>query len=254
MIRLIQRRLIIPRGDTGSFSVPILGTMSETDIAVFSIFDQRIRKLIFSKYANLEEQNLQINFSHMDTVNLKPGKYVWDIKIYKNPQFIDDNLIGGDEINSYYAGFSLPVCEVKETADTYLYGEDDNILFPDKINFINETLNEVKEIAAQAEESSQHYPIIQDNYWYVWNINKQGYINSGIKANGDDNVISVDVVDANTIKVTFSNGGFQYIPISGIDSLIIDNDLIYDAGSIDNNNEEPIEDLILDGGSLEGGD
>jgi len=265
MIRLIQRRLIIPRGDTGSFSVPILGTMSETDIAVFSIFDQRIRKIIFSKYADLEENNLKIDFSHMDTVNLKPGKYVWDIKIYKNPQFIDDNLIGGDEINSYYAGFSLPVCEVKETADTYLCGKNNNVLFPDKINFINETLNEVKEIAAQVVETSKHYPIIQNNYWYIWSTEQQGYINTGIKANGDNNVTSIEVIDEDTLKVIFSNGGFQYIPISGAELLTPEN-LIYDAGSIDGNNDliydggsidnqyDPDKDLILDAGTLEGGD
>ena len=39
MIRLLKRRLIIPRGDSGSFSIPTLGTVGENDIAVFGIFD-----------------------------------------------------------------------------------------------------------------------------------------------------------------------------------------------------------------------
>ena len=34
MIRLIQRRLIIPRGDTGSFTIPTQGTVGNNDIAV----------------------------------------------------------------------------------------------------------------------------------------------------------------------------------------------------------------------------
>ena len=252
MIRLIQRRLIIPRGDTGIFTIPILGTMDETDLAVFSIYDPRIRKIIFSKYADLEDENLQISFSHMETVNLEPGKYNWDIKIYKNPQFIDDVLIGADEINSYYAGFSLPTCEIRETADTYFCDCKDNVLFPDKVNLINEVLNEVKEIAQQSAENVKHYPIIQNGYWYVWSTEEQYYINTQIKANGDNIVTSV-----------FSDGGFQYIPLSGTDKLLPedfiydagsidgDNDLIYDGGSIDNG-YDPEKDLILDAGTLEG--
>ena len=39
MIRLIKRRLIIPRGDTGSFSIPTQGLVREGDLAVFGIFD-----------------------------------------------------------------------------------------------------------------------------------------------------------------------------------------------------------------------
>ena len=119
MIRLIQRRLIIPRGDTGSFTIPIQGTVEDGDIAVFSIFDPMTRTTIFEKeleFTGLEE-NLTIPFTHSDTVNLIPKKYVWDIKIYKNPQRDEESLlIGGDEINSYYAAFSLPVCEIKEVA------------------------------------------------------------------------------------------------------------------------------------------
>ena len=42
MIRLIQRRLIIPRGDTGSFSIPTIGTVGASDIAIFGIFDPLI--------------------------------------------------------------------------------------------------------------------------------------------------------------------------------------------------------------------
>lgn len=120
MIRLIQRRLIIPRGDTGSFTIPALKSTSSTDIAVFSIFNQLTRKKIFEKRIIPDEDYIEISFSHEDTINLIPGKYVWDIKIYKNPQFDDDDeLIDGDEVHSYYAGFSLPICEIKETAEDW---------------------------------------------------------------------------------------------------------------------------------------
>lgn len=121
MIRLIQRRLIIPRGDTGSFTVPTLGTVGDGDIAVFSIYDTLTHTTVFEKEITATSDTLTFEFSHEDTVNLKPKKYVWDIKIYKNPQYeTDDNeetkLVGGDEINSYYAAFSLPICEIREVA------------------------------------------------------------------------------------------------------------------------------------------
>lgn len=117
MIRLIQRRLIIPRGDTGSFTIPVLGTVENGDIAVFSIYDPMTHTTIFEKEISFTQEFLTIEFTHEDTVNLIPKKYVWDIKVYKNPQRDEEGLlIGGDEINSYYAAFSLPVCEIKEVA------------------------------------------------------------------------------------------------------------------------------------------
>ena len=117
MIRLIQRRLIIPRGDTGSFTIPTQGTVENGDIAVFSIYDPMTHITVFEKEVELTEEILTISFTHQDTVKIEPKKYVWDIKIYKNPQRDEDGLlIGGDEINSYYAAFSLPVCEIKEVA------------------------------------------------------------------------------------------------------------------------------------------
>ena len=118
MIRLIQRRLIIPRGDTGSFTIPIQGTVGVNDIAVFSIYDSMTHTTVLEKELTFDDPEvLTIPFQHNDTVNIPPKKYVWDIKIYKNPQRDEDDvLIGGDEINSYYAAFSLPVCEIKEVA------------------------------------------------------------------------------------------------------------------------------------------
>lgn len=119
MIRLIQRRLIIPRGDTGSFTIPIQGTVEDGDLAVFSIFDPMTRTTVLEKEINFtgQEDVLNISFEQADTVNIAPKKYVWDVKIYKNPQRDEESLlIGGDEVNSYYAAFSLPICEIKEVA------------------------------------------------------------------------------------------------------------------------------------------
>lgn len=117
MIRLVQRRLIIPRGDTGSFSIPV---NSAGELAVFSIYDTLTHTTVFEKEIELAEgqEELVVPFTHQDTVNLTPKKYLWDIKIYSGPQRDEDGiLIGGEEINSYYAAFSLPVCDIREVAE-----------------------------------------------------------------------------------------------------------------------------------------
>lgn len=119
MIRLIQRKLIIPRGDTGSFTIPAITTMSNSDVAVFTIFNCLTHSKVFEKIIQNEGDELIINFTHKETVNLKPGKYVWDIKFYRNPTYDEEEkIIDSTEVNSYYAGYRLPECEIRETGDS----------------------------------------------------------------------------------------------------------------------------------------
>ena len=118
MIRIVSRRLIIPRGDTGEFSVPLLpSTSSSPKIAVFSILDLLNQKLIYQHEASISDNKITVHFEQEDTISLPIGQYVWDIKTYTNPQYKDNKLINGDEVDSYYAGFSYPVCEVTVTRD-----------------------------------------------------------------------------------------------------------------------------------------
>lgn len=144
MIRLINRRLIIPRGDTGSFTVPVLTNSSAADISVFTIFDCLTRRKVFQKEITAADNTLTVEFTHEDTVNLVPGRYVWDIKYYKNPTYADGELIDGEEVDSYYAGFSLPICEIKETGDTLLLADDapTSTMSPLQLNVINAAISE----------------------------------------------------------------------------------------------------------------
>jgi len=144
MIRLINRRLIIPRGDTGSFTIPVLTSSSAADISVFTIFDCLTRRKIFQKEIIAADNTLTVEFTHEDTVNLVPGRYVWDIKYYKNPTYAEGELIDGEEVDSYYAGFSLPVCEIKETGDTLLLADDapTSTMSPLQLNIINAAISE----------------------------------------------------------------------------------------------------------------
>lgn len=121
MIRVIQRRLIIPRGDTGTFTLPLLPGTEEGDIAVFSIYDPLTREVLLQKLGQFETeegtQQLQFSFEHEDTMEIEPSRrYEWDVTIYKGASDQDENGIphNGTEVNSYYAAFSLPVCEIRE--------------------------------------------------------------------------------------------------------------------------------------------
>ena len=115
MIRLLKRRLIIPRGDSGSFSIPTLGAVEKGDIAVFGIFDALTHETIVTKAVYATSPSLTFTLKPEDTINLEPKKYNWDVTIYKAPEFDEDGiLIGAAEANSYYSAFKLPVCEIKE--------------------------------------------------------------------------------------------------------------------------------------------
>ena len=164
MIRVIQRRLIIPRGDTGTFTIPAM-TQAEDAIGVFTIFDPITNTRIFQKQVEIEEENFNISFSHADTVNLKAGEYLWDIKFYKNPILVDNKVIDGEEINSYYAAFQAPKCEIRETGDDFLMVEgqpakieDLNIILAatEAANAAKVTATEQADIAtAKAEEATE---------------------------------------------------------------------------------------------------
>lgn len=157
MIRLIQRRLIIPRGDTGTFTVPVLITNNLGDVAVFSILDERTNSKVFEKVVQVSDKTITIDFSHNDTVNLPIGKFVWDIKFYQNPEFVDDKLVNGTEIHSYYAAFTLPTCEIRQTADNLLMSSDapTTTLTSIQLNYMNAAINEINEAKREAINAAQ---------------------------------------------------------------------------------------------------
>lgn len=146
MIRLIQRTLIIPRGDTGFFTIPQLSAANAQNTAIFTIFDPITHTKIFDKQIDTSEDVLTISLTHFDTVNLPVGKYKWDIKFYENPVILDNAVVSGTEVNSYYSAFSLPDCEIRQTGDALLTADDAPIatLSPASLNVVNNLINELK--------------------------------------------------------------------------------------------------------------
>lgn len=106
MIRLIQRRLIIPQGDTGTFTIPMQGTMEENDEAIISIYDNLTHTVVLEKQMTKGEGTLSYTFASVDTIGIEPddrgNRYVWDITLKR-----------ANSVDSYYAAFSLPPCIIK---------------------------------------------------------------------------------------------------------------------------------------------
>lgn len=156
MIRLIQRRLIIPRGDTGTLKLPVLKFTEGQNVAVFSIINLRTRSLMFKKEVQIVGQTFEIEFTHNETVNLPVGKYVWDIKFYNNPVYADGELINGDEVDSYYAGFSLPECEIRPTGDKLEMSDEAPAatINQSSLDIITAAINEAHEVLSRAEDAA----------------------------------------------------------------------------------------------------
>ena len=120
MIRLIQRRLIIPQGDTGTFTIPTQGPVSQGDKAILAIYDNLTHETVLEKEIDATNDTLTFNFESEDTLNIEPDnrgrRYSWDITLIRN---------GNEQtIDSYYAAFGLPSCVIKQvTRNVHSMGE-----------------------------------------------------------------------------------------------------------------------------------
>ena len=110
MIRVIQRRLIIPCGDTGTFTLPLLATASDGDRAVFSIYDPLTKTTLLQKEAIADKGKIDFEFISTDTKDIEPNdRYQWDVRIYHDAVDAEDK----ETIDSYYSAFGLPPCEIR---------------------------------------------------------------------------------------------------------------------------------------------
>ena len=156
MIRLIQRRLIIPRGDTGDFTIPLQPNIEIGNAAVFTIFDPMTNKKVWDKLMTVNSQELKVQFTHADTVNLPVGNYVWDIKFYQDPTIVDGKVMDGIEVDSYYAAFKLPACEIRQTGDALLTADDapTTTLEPNSLNALMAAVEATNVNREEAENSA----------------------------------------------------------------------------------------------------
>lgn len=226
MIRLIKRQLIIPRGDTGTFSIPRLAQEPEdgSKTYIFTIFSPMEHKKIFEKAMQPSDGMLKIEFTHMETVNLPVGEFVWDIKLYVNAVVVNDVLISGEEIDSYYAAFKLPVCEIRQTGDALLVSDEapTATINPEHLNVLETaitaareannsaqaTLEQLQALAAELEEKVNE---LKTNSWIV----ESYFPGETISIVAQPNVRYIcDTVE--TMSITPCNGGrSEFIFTSG---------------------------------------
>lgn len=121
MMRLIGTRIVLPKGDTGFFSLPNKGFFSEGDVAVFSIKSFLTRETVVEKIIDASSAFLLIEIEKEDTINLEAGKYFWDVKIYRKPSYDEDDcLVDALEVDSYYSAFEQPLLIIKEVAKNHV--------------------------------------------------------------------------------------------------------------------------------------
>lgn len=122
MIRIVQRRLIIPQGDTGTLIIPIQGTVTSNDYAVLAIYDPLTHTTVRKIKIQATPETLSFNFKSSDTLNIEPSnRYVWDVIIYRNAIFNDISeddfeLVSADSVDSYYSAYRLPTCDIRVVA------------------------------------------------------------------------------------------------------------------------------------------
>ena len=120
MIRIVKQKLIIPQGDTGEFSIPVLQNIPITNAeAILSIFTPYNR--LYQQKQIINGDAITFNLTHEETEKFPLGEYYWDVKIYVNPSQYDvDGIpINGEQVHSYYAGFKLPECIVVPYTNKY---------------------------------------------------------------------------------------------------------------------------------------
>lgn len=117
MLRIIGSRIMLPKGDTGSFRMPIRKELiSNSTVVVFSVFDKLTRKTILEKNFPVREDGFcYIYIDHGDTKDLPVGKYYWDLKAYYMPKYDEDGkIIDAMEIDSTYSSHHMATFLIME--------------------------------------------------------------------------------------------------------------------------------------------
>lgn len=65
-----------------------------------------------------------------------------------------------------------------------------------------------EDAAEKAETASKHYPVIVDNYWWVWRVEEEAYVNTGVKAEGQDFTIKGTVATVADLPSEAEQGDF----------------------------------------------
>lgn len=116
MIRLRNKTILIPRGDTGVFSIMNKRIPQNENLAVLSVYDPLTNETVLEKTVSAAYESLTFFFEEQDTINLFPKKYLWDIKLYSSPYIKEGEMFWGS-IDSYYSAYGLPSFIITEVTN-----------------------------------------------------------------------------------------------------------------------------------------
>ena len=110
MITIDGFNVSIPRGDTGAFDIHVTGYDFGTDDRALFTIKNGNGKTIRRELLTITDNIVSIEFTHDQTKILAAGDYVWDVRWIVEPEYDeDDNLIGGEEIDTPYKDLKFSI-------------------------------------------------------------------------------------------------------------------------------------------------
>lgn len=159
----------------------------------------------------------------------------------------DEYLRNGEDIHAYIYleseheyGYSVLHIHIP-VADRAAISEEE--LTPIEHDFVKDALKEIAEAVDETETNVTHYPYISDDeYWMVWDADNNEFVNTGVKAKGD-NTYNLDIGTVTTLppgsqataSITWDHGDAKLnlgLPVGDTSDLVSIHDERFDGQSI----------------------
>lgn len=107
MLRIERsNEIVIPKGDTGMFTITIYGTtFDDDDEAIFAVVDKSGRT-IFEKSIRFVNNTVTVRLTNAETKNMPIGKHNWDLRAVMN--FEEDIT----DVHSLFSMDGMPIFKV----------------------------------------------------------------------------------------------------------------------------------------------
>jgi len=90
---------------------------------------------------------------------------------------------------------------------------------PQQESVIDQAISAMNTTIAKANEAVSHYPMIVDEYWYVWDVAAGEYVTTGIKSTGEDGysptVTVTEITGGHQVTITDKNGDHVFNVLDG---------------------------------------
>lgn len=91
-IDIKTRKITLPVGDTGGFTVRMIGELfdffADGDLVSFAI-SNKLGEDVLKKFFSIEDNACRIRLSSADTADISPGSYTWNLRFFRNVELVD---------------------------------------------------------------------------------------------------------------------------------------------------------------------